>query len=80
MFKQSVLFHKAAVQNIKMFNILKRLQRVFLTLSKKIGFIIDALFGNFVYLHNLYTVVELHTNYVLIHFKRQLLLDFRPRF
>ena len=33
-----------------------------------IGFTLDALFGNFAYLHNLYTVVELHTNFVLIHF------------
>ena len=32
-----------------------------------IGFIVDALFGNFAYLHNLYTVVELHINFVLIH-------------
>ena len=28
-----------------------------------IGFLVDALFGNFPYLHNLYTVVELHTNF-----------------
>ena len=27
----------------------------------------DALFCNVAYLHNLYTVVELHTNFVLIH-------------
>ena len=36
-----------------------------------IGFIVDALFGNFAFLHNLYTVVELHTNFVLIHFGSQ---------
>ena len=36
-----------------------------------IGFIVDALFGNFAYLHNLYTVVELYTNFVLIHFGSQ---------
>ena len=30
------------------------------------GFISDALFGYFTYLHSLYTVVELHTNFVLI--------------
>ena len=36
-----------------------------------IGFIVDALFGYFAYLHCLYTVVELHTNFVLIHFGRQ---------
>ena len=37
-----------------------------------IGFIVDALFGYFAYLHSLYTVVvELHTNFVFIHFGRQ---------
>ena len=36
-----------------------------------IGFIVDALFGYFAYLHNLYTVVELHTNFVLIQFENQ---------
>ena len=36
-----------------------------------IGFIVDALFSNFAYLNSLYTVVELHTNFVLIHFGRQ---------
>ena len=36
-----------------------------------IGFIVDTLFGNFAYLHNLYTVVELHINFVLIHFGSQ---------
>ena len=36
-----------------------------------IGFIVDALFGNFAYLFSLYTVVELHKNFVLIHFERQ---------
>ena len=36
-----------------------------------IGFIVDALFGYFAYLHSLYTVVELHRNFVLIHFGRQ---------
>ena len=36
------------------------------------GFIIDALFRNFAYLHNLHTVVELHTNFILsMYFKRQ---------
>ena len=34
-----------------------------------IGFIVDALFGNYAYLHSLYTVVELHTNFVLIYLK-----------
>ena len=32
-------------------------------------FIMDPLFGNFACLHSLYTVVELHTNCVLIHFE-----------
>ena len=36
-----------------------------------IGFIVDAMFGNFAYLHNFYTVVELHTYFVYIHFGRQ---------
>ena len=36
-----------------------------------VGLIIDALFGYFTYLHSLYTVVELYTNFVLIHFGRQ---------
>ena len=36
-----------------------------------IGFIVDALFGSFVYLHNLHTVIEPHTNFVEIHFDRQ---------
>ena len=38
-----------------------------------IGFIVDALFGNFPNLLNLYTAVELHTNIVLIHFESQLM-------
>ena len=36
-----------------------------------IGFIVDALFDNFAYLHNLYTIVELHTNIVFLHFVSQ---------
>ena len=36
-----------------------------------IGLIVDALFGNFAYLSNLYTVVELRRNIVLIHFESQ---------
>ena len=36
-----------------------------------IGFIVDALFDNFAYLHNLYTVVELHMNFLYIHFEGQ---------
>ena len=37
-----------------------------------IGCIVDALFGYCAYLHSLYTVVQLHINFVLIHFRRQL--------
>ena len=40
------------------------------------GFIVDALFGNCAYLQNLYTVIELHTNFVLIHFESQSFLIF----
>ena len=47
-FEQSVVFHNPAVQNKQL----------------GIGFIVDALFGNFAYLKSLYTVVELHTNLV----------------
>ena len=36
-----------------------------------IGFIVDALFGYFAHLHHLHTVVELHKNFILIHFGRQ---------
>ena len=75
-FEQSTrtVYHKATVQNIYnvyyyktslmcIFNVVKMLS--------SIGFIVDALFGNFAYLHNLYTAVELHTNFVLIHFGSQ---------
>ena len=34
-----------------------------------IGFIFDALFGYFAYRHTLYTVIQLHTNLVEIHFE-----------
>ena len=43
-----------------------------------IGFIVDALFGYLAYLHCLYTVVELHTNFILIHFGRQPLSEQVP--
>ena len=67
-FGQSKVFHKAASQNIYsvlyfktpsmcIFNAVK--------MQSSIGFIVDALFGNFAYLNNLYTIVELHTNFVL---------------
>ena len=46
---------------------------IFNTVKKQsiIGFIVDAMFGYFAYIHSLYTVVDLHTNFVLIHFGRQ---------
>ena len=46
---------------------------IFNTVKKQsgIGFIIDALFGNFVYLYSLYAVIDLHTNNAFIHFERQ---------
>ena len=46
-----------------MYTISKRRQCVLFNANKKqsgIGFIVDALFGNFTYLHNLYTVVKLN--------------------
>ena len=66
MFEQSIMFHNAVVQNI--YNVL-----YFNAVKKQLGieFLIDALFGCFTYLHSLYTVVELHINFVLIHFERQ---------
>ena len=33
-----------------------------------IGFIVDALFGYFTYLHSLYCIAELHTNFVWKYF------------
>ena len=39
--------------------------------QSNIGFIVDALFGNFAYLRSLYTVEEMHTNFVVTHFVRQ---------
>ena len=41
-----------------MYSILKR-RRIFNAVKKRIGFIVDALFGNFAYLHSLYEVEEL---------------------
>ena len=39
-------------------------------------FIVDALFVNFAYLHNLCTLVELHTNFVLIHLVSKSFIEF----
>ena len=42
---------------------------IFNTVRLHIGFIFDAWYVNFVYLHNLCTAVELHTNFVLLDFR-----------
>ena len=39
--------------------------------ASSIRFTVDALFGYFAYLHNLYTAVELYTNLILIYFGSQ---------
>ena len=73
-FEQSNVFHNAAVQNIyNVFYFKTSLMCIFNTVKKQlgIGFIVVALFDNFAHLHSLYTVAELHTNFVLIHFARQ---------
>ena len=65
------MFHNVAVQNIYNVFYIKTSLICFSNAIKKqsgIGFIVDALFDNFTYLHNLYMVIELHTNFVLIHF------------
>ena len=62
-----IVFHKAAVQNIYNLIYFKTLSMCISNAVKKqssIGFIVDALFGNITYLHSLYTVVELYTNFV----------------
>ena len=51
-FEQSIMFHKAAVQNIYNVYYTKRCQCVF----SGIWFIVDAMSGNFVLLHTLYTL------------------------
>ena len=57
-----MVFHKATIQNVfYVYTITKRRQCV--------GFIINTLLGNFAYQHSLYTVVEMHINFVLTHFK-----------
>ena len=69
-----IVFQKAAVQNIyNVFYFKTSSMCILNTIKKQSGlrFIVDVLFGYFTYLHSLYTVVELHTNFVLIHFERQ---------
>ena len=74
MLEQSIVFHNAAVQNIYNVFYFKTLSMCIFNAVKKqsgIRFIVYVLFGYFAYLHSLYTVVELHTNFVLILFGRQ---------
>ena len=71
-FEQSIMLHKAALQNV--YNVLYFKTSsvcIFNVIKKKSGirFIVDALFANFAYLHSLYTVVKLYTNFVSIHFE-----------
>ena len=73
------MFHNDAVQNIYNLFYFENGVNVYFNAVKKqsgIGFIVDALFGYFAYLHSLYTVVELHTNVALIHFGRQPVCEF----
>ena len=56
-----LVFHNAAVQNIYNVFYFKTLSMCIFNAVKKqsnIGFIVDALFSYFAYLHNLYTVVD----------------------
>ena len=71
MFEQSIVCHNN-IYNVLSFKMLAMC--IFNAVKKQsgIGFIVDALFDYFVYLHSLYTVVELHTNFVMIHFGRQI--------
>ena len=58
--EQNIMFHKATVQNDYNVYYFKTLSICIFNAVKKqpgIGYIVDALFDNFVYLHNLYTVV-----------------------
>ena len=74
MFEQNILFHKGAVQNFYAVNYFKTSSMCIFNVVENqtgIGFIIDTLFGNITYLHNLCTVVERHTNIVLIYFESQ---------
>ena len=66
-FEQSIVFQN--IYNIFYF----KTSSIFNSVKKQsgIGFVDDALFGYFIYLHSLYAAVELHINFVLIHFGRQ---------
>ena len=68
------VFHNLPVQSMyNVFYFKTWSMCIFNAVEKQSGFafIVDALLGYFVYLHSLYTVVELHINFVLIHFGRQ---------
>ena len=71
MFEQSIVFHNATVQNIFYFETSIMYNSKAVKNLSGTGFIVGALLGNFAYLHSLNTVVEPHTNLVLIHFGRQ---------
>ena len=77
-FEQSIMFLKATIQNIyNVYYFKTPLMCIFNAVKKQSGieFIVDALFGNFAYLHNLYAVVELHTNFALTYFESQPVLE-----
>ena len=66
-FEPSNMFRNAAVQNIYNVDYFKTSSMCIFNAFKMqsdIGFIVDALFVNFADLHNLYTVVRMHTNFV----------------
>ena len=78
--EQSMVFHKAAVQNIYNVLLFQNIANLSIfnaiKMQSGIGFVVDALLGNFAYVHNLYSAVELHTNFALLHFGSQLLFTF----
>ena len=74
MFEQSILFHIGDIRNVYNVYYFKRSSMcIFNTVRKQSGieFTVDVLFGNFAYLHKLYKIVELYTNFVLTHFESQ---------
>ena len=74
MLEQSIVFHIAALQNVyNVYYFITSSICIFNAVERQSsnGFMVDALFGNFAYLLNLYTVVELFNDFVLIHFESQ---------
>ena len=66
MFEQSIVYHNAAVRNIYNVYIQKTSSmQIFNAVKKQSGvvFIVDALLGYFAYIHSLFTVVELHSDF-----------------